>query len=260
MVRAQTMDGTAVLQVREVRLSAPWQWLDRGYEDMRATAKHSLAYGLAIALASWALTAGLWVLGLGAWIPALGGGFLIVAPLLAVGLYNLSRMRETGAAIDATSIFKIEAGQRLQLVYFGFLLAFIYLAWLRIAMLLYALFNYGHYGPPTEFMTFALTTKEGISLIVVGSAIGAAIAFAGFAVSAVSAPLLVARRVDIATAVLTSLDAVRRNFLPMLLWAWLIALLVALGIATFFIGLIVVFPLVGHATWHAYRDLVSSSG
>lgn len=260
MVSTGTVQGLGAAPVREVPLSAPWRWLDRGYDDMRKATPHSLAYGVAITLASWVLTGGLWVLGLEAWIPALAGGFLLLAPLLAMGLYNLSRQIEAGQPPARASMFSVEPGQRLQFVYFGFLLAFIYLVWLRVAMLLYALLAYNNYMPIEDFTTFALTTGEGLTLLVVGSVIGGAIAFAGFALSAVSAPMLLAQKVDLATAVLTSLEAVRRNVLPMLLWAWLIALLIAVGIATAFFGLIVVFPLIGHATWHAYRDLVESSG
>lgn len=260
MVSTGTVRGFGAMPVREVSLSAPWHWLDRGYEDMRKCAPHSFVYGVAITVASWLLTGGLWSLGLEAWILALAGGFLLLAPLLAMGLYNLSRQAEAGEPPARNALFMVEPGQRLQFVYFGFLLAFIYLVWLRVAMLLYALLAYNNFMPIEDFTTFALTTGEGLTLLVVGSAIGGAIAFGGFALSAVSAPMLLAQRVDLATAVLTSLEAVRRNFLPLLLWAWLIALLIAVGIATAFFGLIVIFPLIGHATWHAYRDLVVSSG
>jgi uncharacterized membrane protein len=142
----------------------------------------------------------------------------------------------------------------------GFLLAFLYLVWLRVATLLYAIFTLGQYGPLSDFVTHAITTANGLALLGVGSAIGAVIAFASFAVSAVSVPMLMAERVDFLTAVFTSIEAVKRNFVPMLVWAWIIAFCIALGVATLFVGLALVFPVIGYATWHAYRDLVPSSG
>jgi uncharacterized membrane protein len=142
----------------------------------------------------------------------------------------------------------------------GFLLMFLYLVWLRVAMLLYAIFALGQYEPLSDFISHTLTTTNGLALLGVGTAIGAVIAFTSFALSAISVPMLMAERVDFATAVLTSVEAVKRNFGPMLLWAWIIALSVAFGAATLFVGLAVVFPVIGYATWHAYRALVSSSG
>lgn len=255
MVSTGTMGAPLRFPVRTVGMTAPWRWLEEGYRDFKAMPVRSLYCGGAIFAASWVLTAGLWALGLAAWIPALAGGFLIVAPLLAVGLYATSRtIEEKTQASPALS-----RDARLQIVYLGFLLAFIYLVWLRIAMLLYALFSYGNHGPLADFINFALTTPSGMAMIAVGSACGAVLAFAAFAVSVVSFPMLVETRVDFATAVLTSLEAVRRNPMPLLLWAWLIALLIGVGVATAFLGLIFVFPLLGYASWHAYRDLVSPS-
>lgn len=255
MVSTGTIGAPLRYPVRTIGMNAPWRWLELGYRDLKAMPGRSLAYGGAIFAASWILTAGLWALGLAAWIPALAGGFLIVAPLLAVGLYGASRDSE----IEASALPSLAREARLQFVYLGFLLAFIYLVWLRIAMLLYALFSYGNHGPLTDFIAFALTTPSGLAMIAVGSACGALLAFAAFAVSVVSFPMLVEARVDFATAVLTSIEAVRRNLLPLVLWGWLIALLIGVGVATAFLGLIVVFPMLGYASWHAYRDLVSPS-
>jgi uncharacterized membrane protein len=220
----------------------------------------SLAYGTGFVSVSLALSGGLWLAGLGAWIPAAVGGFLIVGPLVAVGLYETARRLETGETVSLSSALFVTRAARLQLAYMGFLLMFLYLVWLRVAMLLYAIFVLGEYEPLSDFIAHVLTTVNGLALLAVGTAIGGVIAFAAFTVSAVSVPMLMAARVDFATAVLTSIQAVRRNPGPMLLWAWIIALAVAFGAATLFLGLALVFPVIGYATWHAYRDLVSSSG
>lgn len=246
--------------INEVRLDAPWDWLARGFKDFARAPGVSLAYGAAFVCASLALTGGLWVSGLGAWIPAATGGFLIVGPLLAVGLYETSRRLEAGEPVSLRLAMYGARVASLQLAYMGFLLMFLYIVWLRVAMLLYAIFALGEYGPVSDFISHALTTTNGLALVGMGSAIGAVIAFASFAVSAVSVPMLMAERVDFATAVLTSIEAVKRNFAVMLHWAWIIVLCIALGTATLFLGLAFVFPVLGYATWHAYRDLVRSSG
>lgn len=251
--------GTA-WPVNDVGVDAPWGWIAQGFIDFGRAPVVSLVYGIAFVCVSLALTAGLWAVGLEAWTPAAAGGFLIVGPLLAVGLYETSRRLEAGEPVSLAAALFVARAARLQLAYMGFLLAFLYLVWLRVAMLLYAVFTLGQYAPLSDVVTHAITTANGLALLGVGSAIGAVIAFASFTVSAVSVPMLMAERIDFMTAVFTSIEAVRRNFVPMLIWAWIIALCIAFGIATLFLGLAFVFPVIGYATWHAYRDLVPSSG
>lgn len=104
-----------------------------------------------------------------------------------------------------------------------------------------------------------LFTAPGLIFLVVGTLIGAAIAFAIFAISAASVPLLLAKDVDAITAALISIECVRRNFWQMVLWAWLIAIMIGVGIFTLFVGLTITFPLVGHASWHAFNDLIKEA-
>jgi uncharacterized membrane protein len=133
------------------------------------------------------------------------------------------------------------------------------LIWMRAATLLLALFLGPMAFPPlTEVIPTLLLTTQGVALLVVGTGCGAILATLVFAISVVSVPLLMERDIDVVSAVIISLQAVARNPKPMLLWAWLVAILTAFGIATLYIGLIVTFPLVGHATWHAYRETVGS--
>lgn len=260
MATTRAMRKTAAWPVNTVKADAPWDWVARGFWDFVRAPAVSLVYGIGFVGVSLIFSGGLWLLGLGAWIPVAVGGFLIVGPLAAVGLYETARRLEAGEPVSVGAALFVGRAARLQLAYMGFLLMFLYLVWLRVAMLLYAIFALGHYEPLSDFMVHAITTTNGLALLGVGTAIGAVIAFASFAVSAVSVPMLMAERIDFATAVLTSIAAVRRNLFPMLLWAWIIALCVALGTATLFVGLALVFPVIGYASWHAYRDLVSSSG
>ena len=125
-----------------------------------------------------------------------------------------------------------------------------------MAMLLYAIFLNGQYYPFSDFVAHMLTTTNGLSLLTVGTAIGAIIAFTVFAVSAISVPMILDKNIDVGTAVVTSLEAVRRNPGPLLLWAWIITVFTGFGLVTAFVGLAVVFPVIGHATWHGYRSLI----
>ncbi|MEM7223864.1 MAG: DUF2189 domain-containing protein [Pseudomonadota bacterium] len=244
-------------EIQQIGLDEPWTWLAAGWRDLWRKPSISLGYGLAIAVVSWVLTAGLFSLHLASVVIALAAGFLLVAPLLAVGLYELSRRLESGEPIETKEIVLVSTHSPLQLAFVGVALLIAFLVWVRIAMLLFALFFGAEPFPEIEaFVPTLLFTWKGLVMLIVGSLVGGLIAFAVFAISAVSVPLLMARDLDVMSAIITSLRATARNFKPMLLWACLIAALTACGIATGYLGLIITFPLIGHATWHAYRALV----
>jgi uncharacterized membrane protein len=144
-----------------------------------------------------------------------------------------------------------------QLGFFGAILAFAYFVWVQLAFLLFMLFLGSKPLPPAaEFVPTLLFTAHGLGLLVAGTMVGGVLAFLVFAISAVSVPLLMTRPVDAVSAIGVSLAAVIANPKPMALWAALIAGFMALGIATLFVGLVLAFPLIGHATWHAFRDVV----
>jgi uncharacterized membrane protein len=140
----------------------------------------------------------------------------------------------------------------------GLILILAFLVWLRIATLLFAVFFSSTSPNIAELIPTLILTTHGIVFLIVGSAVGAVLAIVVFAVSVVSVPMLLDREIDAVTAIITSVASVKRNFRPMMLWAWLIAMLTLAGIVTLFVGLIVTFPLIGHATWHAYRDLIEA--
>ena len=131
------------------------------------------------------------------------------------------------------------------------------LAWIRIAQLIYALF-FGLTPFPgfEESITLVFFTSEGLGMLAVGTVVGGAIAATVFATAAFAVPMLMVRDKDAISAMLSSVAAVRRNPLPLLVWGWLVVVLIATGIVTLYIGLIITFPLVGHATWHAYRHVI----
>src|SRR5215467_1571330 len=243
--------------VEQVPFDAPWNWLAAGWRDMWTAPRVSLAYGVLFALLSVGLMLGLLVTSLPSLVLALAGGFLLVGPVAAVGLYEASRRLEAGQSVKFSEVIRAGLNAPGQLGFFGAILAFIYFVWLQVAFLLFMLFL-GSRGlpPPSEFVPTLLFTLSGLGLLVVGTTVGGILATVAFAISVISVPLLLSRRADAVTAIAASLAAVVLNPKPMALWAGLIAGFMVLGIATLCVGLVVAFPLIGHATWHAYRELV----
>ena len=240
-------------------MDAPWAWLSLGWRDMWRTPSLSLGYGLVFVLIGLGGTVGLWLLDAAALVPVVAAGFALVGPVFAVGLYEISRRQEAGQSVSLGGILRMRVAAPVQVAFIAFLLMFIYLVWLRSATLLYALFTYGNFMPLGDFVAFVLTTPEGIAMMVIGSMIGALLALIAFAISAISIPLLMRKDIDAMTAMSASIEVVMDAPGPMLLWAWLIVVLILFGVATLFVGLIFVFPLIGHATWHAYRSIVADA-
>ena len=255
--RTSTPSAIAGVTVERVPFEGPWSWLAAGWRDMCTLPRVSLAYGVLFALLSAGLTLGLLVAGLPSLVLALAGGFLLVGPVAAVGLYEASRCLEAGRTVDFGEVVRAGLNAPGQLGFFGAILAFLYFVWLQLAFLLFMLFL-GSRGlpPPSEFVPTLLFTPHGLGLLVVGTAVGSILAMVAFAISVISVPLLLTRRADAVTAIAASLAAVMVNPKPMALWAALIAGFMVVGIATLYVGLAIAFPLIGHATWHAYRDLV----
>lgn len=241
---------------RRVPFDAPWAWLAAGWRDLWQSPQIGLTYGLAAATSTSALAAGLMRLEAMSLFMALAGGLLLIGPLLAVGLYETSRRHSAGHAPVLGEVLGAWIGARGQLGFFGALLLFVFLVWLQLAFLLLMLFL-GDTGlpPPGAFMQALLFTPRGLGLLVVGTLTGGLLAALVFLISALAVPMLLVRRVDAVTAARASASAVLLNPKPMALWAALIAVLMAAGFATLLAGLVLAFPLVGHATWHAYADV-----
>lgn len=245
-------------RIETVNFDAPWIWMSKGWNDFRKKPLLSLGYGLVVSLGGLLLTLGLFSLNMSALVLALAAGFFLVAPLLAVGLYEISRALEAGEPVGLRRIVAATTRAPIQLSLLGVVLMGGFLIWVRIASLLFALFFGTLAWPPlSEFVNVLLFSPQGLGLLVVGTAVGGAIALAIFAVSAVSVPLLMSEDTDAVSAILASVQAVLVNPRPMLLWAWLILMMTAFGLVTGFLGLVVCFPLIGYATWHAYRALIT---
>ncbi|WP_240048272.1 DUF2189 domain-containing protein [Crenalkalicoccus roseus] len=246
-------------RIRHVTTDRPWVWLTAGWRDLQAARPVALAYGGAITLAGWALALLFFEAGTPWAILPATAGFFLVAPLLAAGLYETSRLRQEGRAPtlgDALGAFRRNAGQ---LAFMGVVLLLIHLVWVRVAGLLFALFFGVNFVPGLAELPMAmLRSEQFLPFLVVGTGFGFLLATAAFMVSAVSIPMILDRpEVTAPEAVTVSIQAVLENWRAMALWAGLIVLFTGLALIPFFLGLVVVMPLIGHATWHAYRDLVA---
>jgi len=245
--------------VSTISVTAPFKWLSGAWQDYLRAPLPFMIYGIVLAAVSAMISWALVFSGAFAWVFVLAGGFFLVAPILAMGFYEGGRMLEQGQSPGLTDIVLVRDAVRLDLAYLGLALFLIYMFWTRIAQIVYALSTPYTHKTPTEFLSFLFTTQDGLSMALAGTLIGGAIAFLAFSLVVISAPMLLSAKTDVFIATITSVRCVTKNFLPMLVWAMLIVLLTAMGLATAFFGLILVYPLIGLATWRAYRELVPGS-
>jgi uncharacterized membrane protein len=238
-----------VAKARKLPISAPLGWIQQGAEDMKRAPVVSLTYGLAMTLLSLAIAYSAWKFGAMGLYMGMASGFLLIGPVLAIGLYSFSCQLEQGRKPIIGYCVR-EGGSHIKdILIFSFILLIVFMIWARAATAVHIFFPEN-----AEYSVGDLALFLGI-----GTAIGAVFSTVVFTASAFSLPMIMDRKTDAITAVITSVNAVLRNKLTMLVWAIIIVTFVALGFLTFFIGFIVFLPLIGHATWHAYRETVDAS-
>lgn len=238
----------------------PWRtafkWLRAGWSDLWTHPITSLLYGLGVfatsALIVWALFLFNYEYAL---FPALAG-FMVVGPLIANGLYEKSRLLESDDRASFAHMAFVKPKSGYQAWFMGVLLLCVLLLWLRAAVLIWALFFGIVPFPGTdEIVPMLFTTQTGWALLVVGGAVGALFAAFSFAISIFAVPMLLEEKTDALSALGISMATVWSNLSVMIAWGAIVLALFLVSIITAFIGLIVIFPLLGHATWHAYRTL-----
>ena len=231
------------------------RWLKAGWRDLWIQPLSSLGYGLLVFVGSWLIVISLMTLDLSAYLfPALAG-FLIVGPLLALGLYHKSRCLEAGEPVSLGAMVMVRAQSPTQILFSGVLLCLLLLLWMRAAVILYALFfGLRPFTGLDQILPFLIGTPEGWALFIVGSAVGGLFAAFAFAISVFGIPLLYDQRTDVFTAMALSMSTVWRHLGVLLPWGAAIAILGAACLLSGFVLMILVFPLLGHATWHAYRE------
>ncbi|MBY0562972.1 MAG: DUF2189 domain-containing protein [Hyphomonadaceae bacterium] len=244
--------------VNKIGLDAPFSWLAQGGRDFASAFIPCLLYGLGIAIVSYFLARALVVSDLAFWALVLSCGFVFVAPMLAMGLYEAGRQIESGAKPTLSQMLFVKGAVRLDVAYLGLALVLIFFLWTRLAQIVYGLSTYSLHTTVEDFVAFALTTSDGHTMLIAGAIVGGIIAFVTFALVVVSAPMLLDQNANVFAAVITSLTAASRNFAPLLLWAFIIAALLIVAALTWFIALAVIFPWLGLASWRAYRALVQS--
>ncbi|WP_404404789.1 DUF2189 domain-containing protein [Pelagibacterium halotolerans] len=246
----------AIDRNRHLPARAAFGWLARGWMDLWTQPVPSLLYGLGVAaicaLAVWAMTAFGWDQVL---FPALAG-ILILGPALAAGLYEKSRRIAAGEPFTPLAMLRPGHGAGYHILFIGAVLCTLMLVWMRAAVLLFALFWGWRAFPGFDQVTQMLIgTPNGWGLLIVGTLVGGLFAALGFAISAFSIPALIDRKLDAFTAMGLSMTYVWHNLPVMLVWGGIVLALWLVGFATAFAAFIVVFPWLGHATWHAYQAI-----
>jgi len=248
---------TTEFRIRRIGTRDVFDALARGLSDFKEKPSHVIFLCViypVIALILSRLTFGYAMVPL---LYPLIAGFALVGPVAAIGLYELSRRREQGLDVSWQHAFGVIRTPAIRgVVSLALVLAALFLAWLASAMAIYQATVGSMPESVAAFVRTLFTTPEGWTLIVAGNAVGALFAVVVLTISFVSFPMLIDRHVSAARAVLTSIKAAAANPGPTALWGAIVAVGLAVGSLPFFIGLAVVIPVLGHATWHLYRKVV----
>jgi uncharacterized membrane protein len=238
-----------VAPCRRLPVTAAMNWLALAWRDMRVATVPSVLYGAVLTLLSAVIAFLTWRMGMLALYLGLASGFVFLGPFLAMGLYALSDQLERGKKPSLAASVHASRARVRELLVLGLAMLVVLLVWARAATLM------------NVFRSSAVAGnwRELIPYLGIGSAVGAVFCAIVFAATAFALPMLLDRKTDAVTAVVTSINATLRNKGAMLFWGIVILVAVLVGFATFLIGFVVLLPLIGHATWHAYRATIDAS-
>jgi uncharacterized membrane protein len=254
---AEVIASPRAPEVRPMSRDDIQEALRLGIADFRTAPRFGLFFGGVYAVAGIAIFLQLLVWEQPLWFVPLVFAFPIIGPFVAVGLYEVSRRIEAGEPLEWSDVLGVIWQQRTtQLPYLAFVVLAGFMVWVWFARLMIALFlgrmEFATYSDLTQL----LSSPQGQMMLIVGTLVGAVIAFVIFSVTAVSLPLLLERDIDFVTAMITSWNAVLMNRAVMLSWAAIIAGILFVAMLPAFLGLVVALPILGHATWHVYRRAV----
>lgn len=241
--------------INRIDASAPFDWLRRGWGDLKATRFKGCFYGLIFVLMGYAIVwiyATRWQLTMG-----LIGGFFLMGPFLSSGIYDLSRQREQSAKVSLLESMTCWTRNMGSLAFFAIILTFAMIVWARVSVILFALASTTSF-PTIQGVMRQIFSLENPQFVMLWAAVGFVFASIVFAIGVISAPMMLDRRSDTLAAVFTSARSLHANPRALYVWAVLIVLIIGTSMVAGFLPLLVTAPIIGHATWHAYRDLVAT--
>lgn len=249
-----TTSADTPVTIRKVDMLRPFHWLKAGWQDFMTHPGPSLMYGVLVTVAGWA------VVTLAAphaeLFSTVISGFVLIAPLIAAGIYELTRQRDAGEPASFLNSIRSLKRTKGSIADFGIVLILAGILWERAAAVMFALSYGGDMGNAQDFVKEVFLSGKYWTVVIAWLVSGMMLASLIFCITVIGMPMVVDRNADIVTAMITSVRTVFANLPAMILWAGLIVFLTGLGMATALLGLIVIMPLLGHATWCAYKDLV----
>ena len=238
-----------VAPCRQLELTAPFRWLRLGWQDVKQAPRQSLIYGSATLVLGYLVSGIAYKFGSLYTVLGLMSGFILIGPFIAIGLYSISCQLQEGK-VPVFGYCLREGGKHISnIILFGFILMVVFLIWARAASMLNVFYPVDVDASWNSFVMY----------LGIGSAVGSLFAAIIFCASAFSLPMIMDRKVDMITAVVTSINAVLRNKKVMFVWALIIACSVLVSFLTALLGFIILLPVIGHGAWHAYQETIDAS-